>query len=79
MLETFTGYSEAILDAKDQNTLNKMIHKVSIRAPEFQCHSKQSSDEIFTTEENFASIIKDVIVEMNDKAVGHAGDGINSL
>ena len=38
------GNPEAILDAKDTATLKKMIHKVSVRASEFQSHSKQSAD-----------------------------------
>ena len=70
VLEAFTGNSEAILDAKDQNTLKKMIHKVSVRASEFQSHSKQSSDEVSTPEEDSADIVKDVVSEMNDEAVG---------
>lgn len=70
VLEAFTGNSEAILDAKDQNSLKKMIHKVSVRASEFQSHSKQSSDEVSTPEEDSASIVKDVIAEMNDEVVG---------
>lgn len=68
VLEAFTGNSEAILDAKDQNTLKKMIHKVSIRVSEFQSHSKQSADELTTPEDDSASIVKDVVAEMQDEA-----------
>ncbi len=68
VLEAFTGNSEAILDAKDQNTLKKMIHKVSVRASEFQSHSKQSADELTTPEDDSASIVKDVAAEMQDEA-----------
>lgn len=67
VLEAFTGNSEAILDAKDQNTLKKMIHKVSVRASEFQSHSKQSSDELTTPEEDAANIVQDVISEMKEE------------
>lgn len=74
VLEAFTGNPEAILDAKDQNSLKKMIHKVSVRASEFQSHSKQSSDEVSTPEEDSASIVKDVIAEMNDEVVGTDAD-----
>lgn len=68
VLEAFTGNSEAILDAKDQNTLKKMIHKVSVRASEFQSHSKQSSDELTTPADDSAGIVKDVVAEMQDEA-----------
>lgn len=68
VLEAFTGNSEAILDAKDQNTLKKMIHKVSVRASEFQSHSKQSADELTTPADDSAGIVKDVVAEMQDEA-----------
>ena len=74
VLEAFTGNSEAILDAKDQNTLKKMIHKVSVRASEFQSHSKQSVDEITTPEDDSASIVKDVVLEMQEEASVSDGD-----
>ena len=65
VLAQFTGNPEAILDAKDTATLKKMIHKVSVRASEFQSHSKQSSDVITSPEEDAADIVnavaKDVI------------------
>ena len=67
VLEAFTGNSEAILDAKDQNTLKKMIHKVSVRASEFQSHSKQSADELTTPEEDSANIVQDVVSEMKEE------------
>ena len=68
VLEAFTGNSEAILDAKDQSTLKKMIHKVSVRASEFQSHSKQSSDELLTPEEDAANIVQDVVSEMKEES-----------
>ena len=64
VLEAFTGNSEAILDAKDQSTLKKMIHKVSVRASEFQSHSKQSGETISSPEEDAANIVKDVADEI---------------
>lgn len=67
VLEAFTGNSEAILDAKDQNALKKMIHKVSVRASEFQSHSKQSADELTTPEEDSANIVQDVVSEMKEE------------
>lgn len=66
VLEQFTGNPEAILDAKDTATLKKMIHKVSVRASEFQSHSKQSSDVITTAEEDSGNIVKTVINDVND-------------
>lgn len=74
VLEAFTGNSEAILDAKDQNTLKKMIHKVSVRASEFQSHSKQSADELTTPEEDSANIVQDVISEMKEETSVADGD-----
>ena len=68
VLEAFTGNSEAILDAKDQSTLKKMIHKVSVRASEFQSHSKQSSDELTTPEEDAANIVQDVVSAMKEES-----------
>lgn len=57
VLEQFTGNAEAILDAHDDATLKKMIHKVSVRASEFQSHSKQSADTITSAEEDAANIV----------------------
>lgn len=77
VLEAFTGHVEAILDAKDQQTLKKMIHKVSVRASEFQSHSKQSTDTISTAEEDSADIVKNVVDEMNnesDETIADSGD-----
>lgn len=65
VLEAFTGNSEAILEAKDKNILKKMIHKVSVRASEFQSHSKQAVDEITSPEEDSAIIVNEVVEEMN--------------
>ena len=66
VLEQFTGNPEAILDAKDTATLKKMIHKVSIRASEFQSHSKQSSAVISSPEEDSADIVKAVVSDVED-------------
>ena len=61
VLAAFTGNPEAILDAKDTATLKKMIHKVSVRASEFQSHSKQSADTITSPEEDSADIVASVV------------------
>lgn len=67
VLAAFTGNPEAILDAKDKSTLKKMIHKVSVRASEFQSHSKQSEETIRSPEEDSANIVKDVVVDVDDE------------
>lgn len=71
VLEAFTGNSEAILDAKDQNTLKKMIHKVSVRASEFQSHSKQSDDTLSSPEEDSADIVNAVVNEVKQEESGN--------
>ena len=65
ILAEFTGNPEAILDAKDTATLKKMIHKVSVRASEFQSHSKQSSDVVTTPEEDSANIVSAVVKDVD--------------
>ena len=70
VLAQFTGNPEAILDAKDTATLKKMIHKVSVRASEFQSHSKQSADVITSPEEDSADIVSAVDKEVRDDADG---------
>lgn len=67
VLTAFTGNPEAILEANDTATLKKMIHKVSVRASEFQSHSKQSADET-TAEEDSGEIVKKVQTEIDDEA-----------
>lgn len=67
VLAEFTGNPEAILDAKDTATLKKMIHKVSVRASEFQSHSKQSTDVITSPEEDSANIVNAVVKDVEDE------------
>ena len=75
VLAQFTGNPEAILDAKESDTLKKMIHKVSVRASEFQSHSKQSSDVVTSPEEDAASIVNDVLKDVeNDTGAGVSAD-----
>ena len=78
VLEKFTGNSEAILDAKDTNSLKKMIHKVSVRASEFQSHSKQSQDTVTTPEEDSAEIAKQVIFDVDNEIKSGSSDIIDS-
>lgn len=66
VLAQFTGNPEAILDAKDTATLKKMIHKVSVRASEFQSHSKASSDTVTSPDQDSAAIVLDVIEDVEE-------------
>ncbi len=77
VLEAFTGNSEAILDAKNQNILKKMIHKVSVRASEFQSHSKQSVDEITSAEEDSANIVSEVVAEVEAESLSGLAEDTN--
>ena len=63
VLEAFTGNSEAIISAKDRNILKKMIHKISVRASEFQSHSKQAVEEMSSPEDDSANIVNEVVSE----------------
>lgn len=66
VLARFTGNPEAILDAKDTATLKKMIHKVSVRASEFQSHSKQSADTITAPDQDSADIVAAVVKDVDE-------------
>lgn len=66
VLAQFTGNPEAILDAKDTATLKKMIHKVSVRASEFQSHSKASSDTVTSPDQDAADIVVAVAKDVDD-------------
>ena len=72
VLEAFTGNSEAVLDAKDTAILKKMIHKVSVRASEFQSHSKQAEESMTSPEEDSANIVNDVVADIEEE--NNAGD-----
>ncbi len=74
VLAQFTGNPEAILDAKDTATLKKMIHKVSVRASEFQSHSKRSSDVITTPEDDAGNIVTAVVKDVTEDT----GSGVSS-
>ena len=75
VLTAFTGNPEAILDAKDQSTLKKMIHKVSVRASEFQSHSKQTTDVVSSPEEDSAKIVQDVNKTVDDEQIQFPDNG----
>ena len=67
VLAKFTGTPEAILDAKDTNALKSMIHKVSVRASEFQSHSKQTTDTTTTPEADSAAIVAGVTNDVENQ------------
>ena len=66
VLATFTGTPESVIAVNDKHTLKALIRKVSVRASEFQSHSKQTSDVETSPEEDSANIVqkvKDEIVQ----------------
>lgn len=71
VLAKFTGTPESVIAVHDKQTLKTLIRKVSVRASEFQSHSKQSSDVITTAEDDSATIAKDVANEI-------AGENVTS-
>ncbi len=77
VLEAFTGNIEAIINAKDTNILKKMIHKVSVRASEFQSHSKQAIDGNASPEEDSANIVKDIITEVEEEQAAEKSGGLS--
>jgi uncharacterized protein YegL len=75
VLAQFTGAPEAIIGIQDTATLKKMIHKVSVRASEFQSHSKQSSDTITTSVQDSVDIVSAVQNEIiNDTGAPISAD-----
>lgn len=67
VLAEFTGTMESVLEVKDKHTLKALIRKVSVRASEFQSHSKQSGDTISSPEEDSAKIAQDAISEVRQE------------
>ena len=66
VLVQFTGNPEAILEPRDAATLKKMIHKVSVRASEFQSHSKASSDTVTSPDQDSADIVSAVVKDIDE-------------
>jgi uncharacterized protein YegL len=70
ILAKFTGTPESVITVHDKQTLKILIKKVSVRASEFQSHSKQSSEVMTSAEEDSAAIAKEVSKDIaGDKAV----------
>lgn len=74
VLTKFTGTPESVIEVHDKHTLKALIRKVSVRASEFQSHSKQTSDVLTTSEEDSAQIVQDVKKEISAEN-GTTGDG----
>lgn len=68
VLATFTGTPESVIAVNDKHTLKALIRKVSVRASEFQSHSKQTSDVETTPEEDSAKIVQDIRTEISQEA-----------
>lgn len=68
VLATFTGTPESVIEVHDKHTLQTLIRKVSVRASEFQSHSKQTSDVETTPEEDSAKIVQDVKDEISQES-----------
>lgn len=79
VLAEFTGTMESVITVNDKHTLKALIRKVSIRASEFQSHSKQSGETVTSAEEDSAQIAKDAMNEVqqdlgNNSPVSGAAD-----
>lgn len=68
VLAKFTGTPEAVIAVNDKHTLKALIRKVSVRASEFQSHSKQASDIETTSEEDSVAIVNKVTEEIKKEA-----------
>lgn len=73
VLAKFTGTSEAVIPVNDKHTLKTLIRKVSVRASEFQSHSKQASDVETTPEEDSAKIAQEAQNETKQEISGDSG------
>ena len=76
VLACFTGNPEAVIEVNDKHTLKMLIRKVSIRASEFQSHSKQATDVVTSPEQDSANIVKEVKTDIaaEQKASGKPVD-----
>jgi uncharacterized protein YegL len=63
ILQKFTSNKESIVKANDRKTLTKLIHAVSVRASQFQSHSK-NAEQATSAEEDAAKIISDIKEEI---------------
>ena len=68
VLAEFTGTIESVITVNDKHTLKALIRKVSVRASEFQSHSKQSGDTTSSAEDDSAQIAQDAVNEIKQDA-----------
>ena len=68
VLAEFTGTIESVITVNDKHTLKALIRKVSVRASEFQSHSKQSGDTTSSAEDDSAKIAQDAVNEIKQDA-----------
>lgn len=69
VLAQFTGTMEAIIESDNNEMLKNMIKKVSVRASEFQSHSKSSADSNISAEQDSINIVKGIQNELNDELI----------
>ena len=80
VLAEFTGTSESVITVKDKHTLKALIRKVSVRASEFQSHSKQSGDTLTSAEDDSAKIAQDAMGEVQqDQTQGSPTSGAGAV
>lgn len=77
VLAQFTGTIESVITVHDKQTLKTLIRKVSVRASEFQSHSKQSSDVVTSAEEDSAAIVQDVANEISGNNITSTDNGVD--
>ena len=68
VLAEFTGTIESVITVNDKHTLKALIRKVSVRASEFQSHSKQSGDTTSSAEDDSDKIAQDAVTEIKQDA-----------
>ena len=71
VLKEFTGNIESVVEANNRKVLSKLIQKVSVRASQFQSHSKNAEQET-TAEDDAAKIAKDAWDEAKEEAAEEA-------
>ena len=78
VLASFTGNQETVVSVNDKHTLKMLIRKVSVRASEFQSHSKQATDVQTSVEQDAANIVNEVKNDIDkEKQESSAGIDVN--
>lgn len=66
VLTAFTGNPEAVITVNDKDTLYNLIRAVSVRASEFQSHSKAAGTEDMTAEKISGDLAKKAVADVKD-------------